>query len=226
MLEEYARRHSYELAVSTEQTTDLPAPWKKIEIVRDLLDSHDEVLWIDADAIIVDTSEDIFDALGTDRGVGFVMHQASNLLPNTGVLALRSTPTTVDLLDAVWSMRHEYTNHIWWEQAAFCRLLGFVETRDGMLRLSQPTRHMLVTQFLDVEWNSVAIDQAPMPRVKHYPSTSHEQRLNVMTRDRELATRANAQPTHQLAAVFAIHDASDAELRQLLDGHERDRSGF
>ena len=39
-------------------------------LLRDALDRYDLVLWIDADAVIVDPSQDIADGLAPDRQLG------------------------------------------------------------------------------------------------------------------------------------------------------------
>ncbi len=217
-LERYAERHGYEIVVRGEPSTALPASWEKIQIVRELLDDHEAVMWIDADAIIVDSSRDIFSDLDPDRGFGIVMHVAgSNMLPNAGVLALRSAQPTFDLLDASWELRDKYANHAWWEQAAICDVLGFVTLESALLRLDKPSEHMLTTQFLGSEWNSIAAEQSVNPRIKHYASVPHEARVTAMTRDRDLLARSDAQPAYELAAVLMLGGSGEQATLQALE---------
>ena len=53
----YAARHGYELALHDSVVeTERPPAWSKVQILRDALEHYDVVLWIDADAAIVDVS--------------------------------------------------------------------------------------------------------------------------------------------------------------------------
>ena len=49
----YAERHGYELITSTEALRRPPA-WAKVPMLREAARSYELVLWIDADAVIVD----------------------------------------------------------------------------------------------------------------------------------------------------------------------------
>jgi hypothetical protein len=216
--ERFAERHGYELVTGREIVGDAPCAWEKLRLTRELLDDHEEVLWIDADAMIVDVSRDIFEDLDPERSWGWVMHVAGNtLLPNSGVLALRSRPATIELLESAWSLRERYANHPWWEQAAINELLGFVEVpSNNSLRLGTPTARMSAVQFLGTEWNSIAIDQAPAPRIKHYAGLSEAMRHEAMTWD-GIALENRAQPpAYDLSVILVMHDAdAEAALRCL-----------
>jgi galactosyl transferase GMA12/MNN10 family len=217
-LEEYARRHGYQVVIREEPETDVTPSWERIPLVQGLLEHHDEVLYVDADAIFVDVSRDIFEVLSPDRGVGFVMHvNEGNMLPNAGVLAVRSQQPALDLLDAVWERRGDYQEHPWQEQMALCDLLGFVALPTRVMRLQKPTAHLLTTQFLGVEWNSVGLDQALAPRIKHYPSVGHDERVRVMSRDRDLVRRAATPRTRQTTVVLDLHDADDQTLAAMFE---------
>src|SRR5215212_4010179 len=91
--EDFAARHGYRLVVRRHVVGDVDPSWEKLRLARELLEDHREVLWIDADAMIVDASRDIFEDLASDRSWGWVMHVSGNtLLPNAGLLALRAEP--------------------------------------------------------------------------------------------------------------------------------------
>ena len=90
-------------------------------MLREALASHDLVLWIDADAVIVDSSRDIADELAPDRFLGLVRHGD---VPNTGVMLLRSGDLARDLLDRTWSATR-LIDHPWWENAALLDALGY-----------------------------------------------------------------------------------------------------
>ena len=63
----YAERHGYELITSTEADPRRPPAWAKVPMLREALAAYDLVLWIDADAVIVDGTRDIADELAPDR---------------------------------------------------------------------------------------------------------------------------------------------------------------
>jgi glycosyl transferase family (putative galactosyltransferase) len=217
-LEEYAQRHGYDVIVRDQPETTLTPSWERIPLIQGLLGRYDEVLYVDADAIFVDVSRDIFEALVPDRAFGFVMHvNEGNMLPNAGVLAVRAHRPALDLLDAIWGSRDSYKEHPWQEQMALCELLGFAALPTKVMRLERPSMHLLTTQFLGVEWNSVGLDQAAAPRIKHYPSVGHDERVSAMSRDRDLVRRASAPSTHRTTVVLDLHDADVQALAAVFE---------
>ena len=130
---------------------------------------------MDADAIFVDTSLDIADAVEDDRFLGLVEHVWRTDAINCGVLVLRSCPEALAFLDRVWSMT-EFVDHPWWEQAAIMQLLGYRidEPPFAFSRLAAPTELFARVQVLAHEWNSISADPAPRPRIKHYAGLPHD----------------------------------------------------
>src|SRR5215212_7978959 len=73
--EAYAALHGYDLRLSTQLLErGRPAAWSKIALVRELLEHYDEVLWVDADAIFLDISEDIAELVRPDKDIYLVEH--------------------------------------------------------------------------------------------------------------------------------------------------------
>ena len=61
----FGERHGYDVVVGGEEAIEDRAPaWNKVLLLRSLLESYDYVLWIDADAIILDDSVDPVSLLG------------------------------------------------------------------------------------------------------------------------------------------------------------------
>ena len=88
----YANRHGYDLDLRTElRAPDHPAPWSKVRLLQEVLGRYEFVVWIDADAAIVDGSRDIADLMGPKQ-IAMVAHATpeGDHIPNTGILALRS----------------------------------------------------------------------------------------------------------------------------------------
>jgi hypothetical protein len=216
--EVFADRHGYELVAPREVAAGLHPCWEKLRLVRELLDDHEQVLWVDADAVIADPSRDVFEDMDTDRSWGWVMHVSGNtLLPNAGVLALRAEPPALEILDRAWARRDRYANHPWLEQAAIYDQLGFVEVAaTNSVRLGLPTPLMTAVQFLGTEWNSLAIDQAPAPRIKHYAGVPHELRLEAMAWDAAALAKRDRAPAYDLSIVLPLAGASEQEALRCL----------
>lgn len=194
----YARRHGYELVTSTHADPGRPPAWAKVALLRELIERFELVLWIDADAVIVDGREDIARRLEPDRHLALVRHRLGDqLIPNTGVLLVRSGPVARALLQQVWSATR-FVEHPWWENAALLDALGYAlpgSLDPGLSgRLHRVARRLLgrelrpcapvrpspftaSTQFLSHEWNSTYLDPAEHPRIVHCLGVPVEQRL-------------------------------------------------
>lgn len=178
----YASRHGYELELHTEIVDPTrPAPWSKIVLLRRLAETHELVLWLDADLVIVDGSRDIADELEQGRFLYLVEHHTQEgSMPNSGVMLLRGGADTVAFLDEVYA-QEDLVEHRWWENAAICRLLGY---RLDPLALESPTPLLTEhTKLISPRWNSIRNAPAPNPRIRHYPGYSLKVRAAFMTRD-------------------------------------------
>lgn len=184
VLEEYARKHSYELVIPV----DDPAPertnkqWSKIALIRKLLPNCNVLVWIDSDSVTVDSSVDILSALSPRKSLGIVEHHYDGqLVPNTGVIVVRSGRIARKFFDQMWNMT-KYLEHGWGDNAATLEMLGYQFDRDAVPMICHParrTRWRRRVQFLDREWNSIPQDMAPHPRIVHFTSSfPHEERLD------------------------------------------------
>jgi hypothetical protein len=186
--ERYADRHGYELVTQTQTLDDSrPAPWSKVLMLRRLAAEHELVLWLDADAVVVDPSLDIACELQDGRFLYLVEHATKEgRMPNSGVMLMRGGEETIAFLDDVWA-QEDLVNHRWWENAAICRLLGY--TLDPIAP-GPPTpllqRH---TKLISARWNSIPDAPAEQPRIRHYPGYSLKVRGAFMVRDELLARR-------------------------------------
>jgi hypothetical protein len=184
----YAERHGYELITATDSDQRRPPAWSKVPMIRDALATYDLVLWIDADAVIVDGSEDIADELEPDRFLGLVAH-GEQQVPNTGVTVWRTGDRARELLDRTWSATR-YIHHPWWENAAMLDVLGYrlpSALERGWRKLlrrrfgpARPSPLRARTQFLPLEWNSVYLDRADRPRIVHCVGVPVEDRARDM----------------------------------------------
>ena len=185
----YARRHGYDLDVRRELIDpSRTAAWNKIPLFLELLARYDLVLWVDADAAIVDPTDDIADALGDRDLMALVAHEYDDqIIPNCGVWVLRSHRAVRRFLERIW-MHTEYLDHKWWENAGLLVELGYrIEPRVEVARRSRMRQRV---RFLDVSWNSIAENAAANPRINHYPGRSREYRLEHLALDVQSARAA------------------------------------
>jgi hypothetical protein len=210
----YAERHGYDLHLRGELLApELPPPWSKVPLILELLADHDLVVWIDADAAVVDPSRDIADELRDGAELYLVEHRiGANRIPNTGVLMVRGGGIAERALATVWEARHRRP-HAWFEQAPLARLLGYrlppalgtgplaAAYRLARRRLGRdliaagPVRGTplrAATELLGNEWNSIQYDPAPAPRIRHYPGEPIADRRAALERDAEAFARAAA----------------------------------
>ena len=198
---DYARRHGYELITSTEVDSRRPASWSKVPMLRQAIESYELVLWIDADAVIVDGGRDVADDLEPGNQLGLVRHRrGAELVPNAGVLVMRGGDFARRLLDIMWDTTR-LIHHPWWENAALLAALGYdlpgaldpglrgrahrIASRLHRrplrpLELVRPSPFLERTQFLPPEWNSVYPDLAERPRIVHFPGVPVEERIRAM----------------------------------------------
>jgi hypothetical protein len=178
----YAARHGYELALCRDTVDPTrPVPWSKIVLLRQLATSHDLILWLDADLMIVDRSLDIASELEEGRFLYLVEHHTKEgRMPNSGVMLLRGGSETVAFLDDVYA-QEDLINHRWWENAAICRLLGYSLDPVGP---ADPTPLLTnSTKLISPRWNAIRDAPVDNPRIRHYPGYSQKVRAAFMARD-------------------------------------------
>ena len=180
-LERWVGTFDYHLDVQYETlSAERPPAWSKVLQIRENLDSHKYVFWIDADTVVWDTNHDFRDLVSWRKPLALVAHNYHNQwFPNLGVIAIQSTRFTRRLFDRLWEM-DEYTNHKWWENAAFLDLLGISPTQEP---LKQTHKDLIghKIKWLDNSWNSMGLDPSPAPKILHYPGVSNPERERLMT---------------------------------------------
>jgi len=189
--ETYAHLHGYDLALSEQPlTVDRPAAWSKVLLIRQLLDRYELVMWIDADAMVVNPEVDIVNAIDDAHFLWMVEHHVSvqdEPLFNSGVMVVRSSEDAASFFDEVWKSV-EFIDHPWWEQAAIMSLLGFDLSVPGLAKLVHPTPWFDKVGKLSIEWNSMIDDPHPSPRIVHFPGMSFEDRLERMADQLKLSS--------------------------------------
>jgi hypothetical protein len=124
-MESYAAKHGATFRCGDMARSNArPKAWMKLAYIAEMLVSHDEVLWLDADVLIADDSASIFDEFPVGEN-----HHAMCLLEdleskkhfNSGVWICRRGAIPMIVLAA---MEDDVIHHKWWEQAAVERHLG------------------------------------------------------------------------------------------------------
>lgn len=187
----YADRHGYDLISRPPRMLLRPPSWHKITAVLTALDTYDEVLWIDADVLILDDSLDLADEVDEGAWQAITCHHTrEGEIPSVGVWLVRQPMRTS--LEKAWQLTR-YLHHRWWEQAAFLQLLGY-RADPPPCQLVEPTELYLNTCWVGEEWNQLHLqyppgDQEPQSaRMVHVgPGSPVDWRLQTM---RELAALA------------------------------------
>lgn len=170
----FAERHGYEV-VTPELDCTRPVSWWKVPSLTACLDAgYSEALWVDADIVIVDSSEDL--EVPEDAWQALVEHHTGDGdVPNCGVWFVREEMRP--WLDKLWRMS-QHTHSGWWEQEAMLELLGY--------DLRRPCRHVADTElyerthFLDGEWNHHRWDTPGPEHVRFAHASMYEDRAAVM----------------------------------------------
>lgn len=90
-----------------------PASFYKLNVIMDALSESPQVLWIDADAMVV----------GKRAMSEIVANTTLNISkddngPNCGVMAWTQCAESFQALDRLMNLRDQFKDHQWWEQAA------------------------------------------------------------------------------------------------------------
>lgn len=191
---EYGERHGWDVVLSTEESlaAGRPASWGKVPLIRELLEDYDLVWWIDADALIVDSSLDLRGELEPDKDLYLVEHLFPHPLgfaASAGVMLWRSTAWSRELLDDLW--RDETYAAVYpWENAALLERLGYSVRPFYHAR---PTARVARVKLLSNEWNCVALHPAASPRINHHGGhLTLEQRRRLMLSDLARRRRGEA----------------------------------
>lgn len=182
----FAEVFSYELISAKEPNLEgRSVYWAKIALLRELLFQFDEVLWLDADTMPIDFSEDPFSHLLPDKFQGLVMERMRwRFNPNVGVWAVRSSSLSQEFLDEVWEIG-PLQSHIWPDQGAVLKALGWnIHPFPRGVYLKNPTRYIKDTGWLPPEWNQITDKENDTtmwkPRILHWAGVKGDHRRDLM----------------------------------------------
>jgi hypothetical protein len=151
----YAERHGYEVVVGTGESFGRPSSWGKVPFLQRLLHVCDFVLWVDADALILDARIDVETIIPEDAFQAFAIETCWpgwGTSPCCGVWACRAGERVQRFLAEVWG-QYDLINHQWWEQAAVMRLTGWAI--ELPMHKERDSEWDDGTFFLDEEWDMI-----------------------------------------------------------------------
>lgn len=169
-MERYAARHGYDFLVAPCGPQGRPPSWGKVPALQSALRDHDEVLWIDADCLVVDDSEDLAAEVPPEawQALRFERNWRGDVVPNCGVWLLRRPMLPV--LTEAWEYG-SLAHCPYWEQDAICALLGF--RRKNRRRIFPPAAENELyrrTHRLAPRWNVFPGNKRPPAepaRIRH-----------------------------------------------------------
>lgn len=205
--ENYARRHGYAVRLGTgREAGGRPTSWSKIPLIRALFECYDEVLWLDADAVILDDRRDIGCDLPPTAFQGLVeIQEGDERHINMGVWYLRRGHRAYSFLDALWN--HErFIEHPWWENAAALDLLGY--STHQPLRRVRPSEWWDGTTLLPREWNSYYHAPTAGAIINHYAGVRNSERDRLIRADL-------GKPSPTAAAMWQLREPGHRVIRRL-----------
>lgn len=130
LLQAYAQRWGWEYQVVTKSLDNSrPEAWSKIRKIIELLSSYDTVIYIDSDALIMNFDTNILEEVPNESEFAWVVGVNNGmLLPNAGVMVIRSCKNSVSLMSRAYDLK-DGINDPWWEQLALMRVLGYPDPR-------------------------------------------------------------------------------------------------
>jgi hypothetical protein len=137
----YAARHGYTFLEGGADVWDRkkPIPWSKIRFILKYLDKYDYVFWSDGDVLITNPDlrlEDVvLPVLPTGKDMLWCRDACGNL-NNGNVLFRGKSAWARDFLERCYA-QNDLMHHIWWDNAAFCRLYETNASDKAMIETSE-----------------------------------------------------------------------------------------
>lgn len=163
LMHSYASKHGADFSCVNLQASGIPASWVKVPYVAKALEQFDEVLWLDADIVVMKSQESIFAEVAADSVLAVVEHHTPcGDVPNFGMFVARRG--LADTFNFIWAnKREQYLNHPWWEQAAMLEQLGYSVAHTGDCQQSRRISGSPLldkTTILHPKWNHHPYDSA------------------------------------------------------------------
>jgi len=172
-----------------------PIDWSRVLLLQELLLKYDIAVWLDADILITDLSEDITSQLQPDKHLYLVVHEFAYKygvleVLNSGVVMMRAGDWSQRFLHAVWNEK-SCLHHSWCDQCAMQNVLGYDWGEDNgkgsgpySHRNVYPSEYADGVGYLTADWNSIPHARLLAPRkFIHYAGMPQYQKLLHMQWD-------------------------------------------
>jgi hypothetical protein len=103
----------------------------KIPLILGDLKKYDYVVWVDSDAIIINTEFDVRDLVSSGRDL-YISKDFYGV--NAGVMVWRKCGFSENMLNRIWNSYNQYRNHVWKEKKALIDLLdsNYLSTKENV----------------------------------------------------------------------------------------------
>lgn len=195
------------------------ASWAKVQYLITNLEeqAYNYILWIDADAIINNSSYDILSILDPSKYL-YISTDFNGI--NAGVVLFKNNSYTLNLLYQIWNMT-EYLNHPWWEQAALGDLI-----EQNWRNIQQYIKYIPNKEFNGYP-SEISPDQTYRADentfIAHFPSCSLEFRTNSMNKIAQQYRAIYRTKSNLLALRYAKEFLSSWHIMKLLSIEEGDQ---
>ena len=216
--EAYGRAQGYDvLAVPIQQDGSTPreaaaeaARWHKINLIREALQLHPTVVWLDADTVVCREDEDIALHVPAGNFQGFALEQVpryQRMHPNSGVWVMHQSDMSFAFLDAVQQAGKQPGPFA--DQGAIMKVLGWnmgdpIDHRGAKPGEGSP--YLSATAWLPPGWNQPYLERtekaalyADRPRVDD-PHLIHFMGMDHQTRRIEMERLVMRMATRQIMA--------------------------
>ena len=122
---QYCETQGYDFILGGDSIVDKSRPisWSKILVIQKVLADYDWILWVDADAAVMNHSiriDHLFkEFLDREKYLILTKDGAKNI--NFGVFLLKNIKWSFELLKLIWDQK-QFINHKWWENRALIHL--------------------------------------------------------------------------------------------------------
>jgi len=123
----YCDKHNYTFIGSSKQFDDRHPSWARLPMIFNIIHKYDWVMWIDPDALIINTDKKIEDYLSDD----FSFRISKTGVINHGVWYVKNSPLGIRILQDTYNQT-QFIEHMWRENQACIHLFNEVYTPETM----------------------------------------------------------------------------------------------
>lgn len=143
-----------------------PASWFKIDLILECLKEHGQVLWLDADCLLIDPGNIARDAEKYIQPLSIAFDENG---ANGGVMLWRKSHHSIRLLETIRDSYNPKDDGPWWEQHHIHRLMQQTPIHDQWWEVLPKWR-----------WNAYTNELCPETRILHYAGFEIPDKITLM----------------------------------------------